>query len=79
MLISEKEGENLRMTEGYYLKSCTCFQTKMDICRFVKKIQKFMCDHNFFFEIENKFGWMDACGRCFCVHTSLGNILTVKN
>lgn len=36
------------MTEGYYLKSCTCFQTKMDICGFVKKIKKFMSDHNFF-------------------------------
>ena len=26
------------MTEGCYLKSCTCFQTTMDICGFVKKI-----------------------------------------
>ena len=74
------------MTEGCYLKSCTCFQTTMDICGFVKKIQKFMCDHNFF-EIESKnsiqrnfcFQFLDACGRCFCVHTSVGHSLTMKN
>lgn len=51
------------MTEGYYLKSCTCFQTEMDICRFVKKIQKFMFDHNFFLKLKtNLVEWMLVVG-----------------